>query len=205
MGNPLIQTVRGSAPAMLGIYWSGKPGGKEGFLYLDADATNNSHYKADQVLGPARLGEYGWYDVYMTGFTVNNQKFTDAKLCDCDSVATCQGKCIMDTGTPWITVPQVVYDAYSQAATGTLGVTFAGKSGSDVTISMDIATLLQHNWVLPSTDGMGIIMGLPLKAFYYTLYDIQAGTMSFVANGAMWSSLNTTWRQPSLDVTRVVV
>lgn len=195
MGNPLIEKIRGSVPEQLGIYWSGQPGEGQGGLYLDRAATDNEHFKANSVLGPARLGEYGWYDVFMIAFSVNDLDFPSPHLCDCDSVETCRGKCIMDTGTPWIIIPQIVYDAYILAKSGSLGITFRGKSG-DVSVHMDIAELQRNRWVQPSEDDSAI-MGLPMKAFYYTLYDLQASTMSFVPNDAMWRTLNTSWDRPS--------
>jgi len=172
---PLMQYLNSEGGVkQLGIYWSGKVGDGEGQLYLDDDATNNPHYDATRAaaIGKATLGEFGWYDIDVQSVDINGQSFTDI---------TCNPQggspCIMDTGTPIIVIPQDAYDAMAQGASGDLVVKLHGVD-SPVELKFDAKTLLDNGWVQGSPQA-GVILGLPLRAFYYVVMDISDSSVSF--------------------------
>jgi len=175
---PMMQLLNGKGGVKkLGIHWSGKQGDGEGHLYLDDDAESNSHYDAGKAasVGKAALGTFGWYDITVQSVNYNSQSYTDI---------TCnpqQGSpCIMDTGTPVLVVPQGAYQAMVSGKTGTMSVKLAGQHfwSKSVTLNFDVKTLLANNWVEPGAGG--VILGLPLRAFYYSVMDISEQTVSFV-------------------------
>mmetsp|Transcript_56351 Transcript_56351/g.105643 ORF Transcript_56351/g.105643 Transcript_56351/m.105643 type:complete len:485 (+) Transcript_56351:70-1524(+) len=186
---PMIQKLQSDGGmARLGIYWSGRHGANEGQLYLDEDAVLNEHYQESSVLGPAVLGEVGWYNVMISQITVGDQVFSNFG-CSPDDPGQ---QCIMDTGTPALVVPEEVYNSaieliqYGEAAT----ITFAlpGTSGQDVPLSFDLAALYQRNALSKGGNGVNIILGLPLWAFYYTVFNIEARSVSFVPHAPLSTS-----------------
>jgi len=185
---PLMQFLRASAgPAQVGIYWSGRTGLAEGALYLEEAATSNEHYAQGDMVGQAALGELGWYDITIQQIALpsTGQAWTDFQ---CDPAAGTTSTCIMDTGTPVLSVPKQVYQSIVQLyessgsgqPLGSLSVTLAGKQAAPVTLEFSVATLLDRGWIQPG--GSGIILGLPLWAFYYTVFDVNARAVTFVAN-----------------------
>ena len=105
----------------LGIYWSGQVGENQGRLYLDEAAVTNEllvpvregpgrvgrgrrglllskpdlrrHYDKTSEVGPAVLGETGWYDIAVQKISVGGQDFTSL------GCAPEPGKpCVMATG-----------------------------------------------------------------------------------------------------------
>lgn len=192
---PLMQYLNSQGGTKrLGIYWSGKQGVGEGQLYLDDDATSNSHYDegAASAMGTAALGEFGWYDITVESVGYGGQSYSDI---------TCNPQygspCIMDTGTPVLVIPQGAYDAMVQGRTGELTVTLkgSGQSSKSVELKFDAQILLANNWVEP-TPQPGVILGLPLRAFYYTVMDISGQSASFTPMPAYFmkgaNSLNAT-------------
>mmetsp|Transcript_56815 Transcript_56815/g.143998 ORF Transcript_56815/g.143998 Transcript_56815/m.143998 type:complete len:495 (-) Transcript_56815:236-1720(-) len=185
---PLMQFLGSSAgPAQVGIFWSGQTGRSEGALYLEEAATSNVHYTQGSVVGQAALGELGWYDVNIQQMALSStgQAWTDFQ---CNPAAGTAGACIMDTGTPILSVPKRIYQSIVQLyessgssaqALGSLSVILAGSQAAPVTLEFPIARLLEKGWIQPG--GSGIILGLPLWAFYYTVFDINAGAVTFVA------------------------
>jgi len=173
---PLMQYLNSEGgTTQVGIFWSGKLGAGEGQLYLNGDATSNSHYNADAAnkIGKAKLGTFGWYDINVQSVEFNGKSYSDI---------TCDPKrgspCIMDSGTPVLVVPQGVYDAMSSAQTGDLTVKLEGAAGGSVRLSFDVQTLLNNQWVQGAPQ-VGVILGLPMRAFYYTVMDISDSSVSF--------------------------
>lgn len=173
---PMMQYLNGKGGVKkLGIYWSGNQGDGEAKLYVDDEATSNSHYNEEQAasVGKAKLGTFGWYDITVQSVDYNSKSYTDIT---CDYM---QGSpCIMDTGTPVLVVPQDAYQAIASGMTGSMSVKLAGATGGSVTLKFDVGTLLANKWVQPGAGG--VILGLPLRAFYYSLMDISDQTISFV-------------------------
>merc|ERR1712194_293895 len=110
-------------------------GDGEGQLYLDGDATSNSHYNADAAnkMGKAKLGTFGWYDINVQSVEFNGKSYSDI-TCDPEGGSPC----IMDSGTPVLVVPQAAYDAMSSAQTGDLTVKLEGAAGGSVQLSFDV-------------------------------------------------------------------
>ena len=92
--------------------------------------------------------------------------------------------CIVDTGTPVILLPyELSMETLGQAASSKMEVHLAGVSG-DVVLDFDLDQLL-------STGLVGVIdppkafwdplmvLGLPLWAHYYTMFNLTADTVSF--------------------------
>jgi len=162
----------------IGIYWSGRAGEDEGQLYLDGDATNNPYYNAAIAaeIGKVKLGtEQGFYAINVQSAAYKGQSYTDF---------TCSGKgsnqCVLDTGSPSIMVPQAAYDAMVQGdQTGDLTINFEGVNGASVELKFDVRTLIVNQWLEGAPPGGTLIIGLPLRAFYYTVADISDFSLSF--------------------------
>ena len=126
----------------LGIHWSGQLGENQGRIYLDDAAVTNEHYDKTTVVGPAVLAEKEWYETAVQNVSVGDQEFTGL------GCAPKFGRlCIMDTGTPRVTLPQEVYDFAAQLieAGGSANLTFwlPGVSGEAVPLCFDLATIFQ--------------------------------------------------------------
>ncbi|CAE7242544.1 ANKRD17 [Symbiodinium natans] len=178
---PLIQKLRAQGGVeKLGIHWSGQLGENQGRLYLDDDAVLNEHYDKSSLVGPAVLGEVGWYDIAVQKISLGGQEFTGF---GCDPNQPGQ-QCIMDTGTPALVLPAEVFDYASQlieyGESATLTFWLPGVSGEDVAVSFDLTTLNQMVALSKGGKGTNIILGLPLWAFYYTVFDITEKSVSFI-------------------------
>merc|ERR1712232_1299561 len=125
----------------------GSSGPSQGRLYVGPMATNNSHYSAEKAQR-ASLGEMGFYNVQVTGYSFNGKNFS----ANCGPAAMEQGQCIVDTGTPTMTVPMEVMQSIAQGATGPLQIMLAGSDGKNVTLDFDAATLAQKQWLEPYQD-----------------------------------------------------
>jgi hypothetical protein len=158
----------------LGIYWNGQIGDSTGELYVGSTAESNSHYTSGTVQ-TATLGETGYYDITIKTVSFGGEGYTFT--CNSESAP-----CLVDTGTPVMFVPSGIYDSISDGSTGTLSMTLAGPDG-DVTLDFDAETLNKNNY-LESYDSGPYIVGLPLWAFYYTVFNVEGKTMSFVENSA---------------------
>lgn len=74
-------------------------------------------------------------------------------------------------------VPQAAYDAMVRGETGDLSMTLEGHNGKSVKLVFDVETLLRNQWLEPSSSLY--ILGLPLRAYYYTVMDISGLSVSF--------------------------
>merc|ERR1712203_479711 len=183
---PLMQYLNQQGGVkQLGIYWSGKEGDGEGTLYLDDDATNNQYYNEDEAskIGKAKLGEMGWYDINVESIDFNGQSYTDI-TCDPEHGSPC----IMDTGTPVMVIPQDAYDAISQGGSETFSVKLQGVDGNSVSLDFNVQTFMQNQWLQPSPQA-GVILGLPVRAFYYSVMDISDYSVAFVPMPSFFSEL----------------
>lgn len=176
---PLMSYLKQDTPeGRLGIYWSGAVGSATGELYVGPSAESNSHYTAGSVQ-KASLGETGYYDVTIDDFSFGGQSYS----------VTCNSQyspCLVDTGTPIMFVPQSVYSAISAGQTGSMTVQLAGPSGP-IKLEFDTQILASNNYIAPYQGGP-YILGLPLWAFYYTVFDVDARTMSFVQHSPSFSN-----------------
>jgi len=172
---PMMSYLKQNTPeGRLGIYWNGQTGDSTGDLYVGSTAESNSHYTSGTVQ-TATLGETGYYDI-----TINTMSFGgDSYSFSCSPSSA---PCLVDTGTPVIFVPSSIYDSISGGSTGTLSMTLAGPDG-DVTLDFDAETLNSNSYLTPYSSGP-FIVGLPLWAFYYTVFNVDGQTMSFVENSA---------------------
>mmetsp|Transcript_61949 Transcript_61949/g.191825 ORF Transcript_61949/g.191825 Transcript_61949/m.191825 type:complete len:457 (-) Transcript_61949:118-1488(-) len=186
---PLLQFLQqGAGPQHIGIHWSGQSGESEGALYLGEAATTNPHYAQGSLVGSAALGEVGWYDISIGQISLPVAQHTWTGI-QCSPTSGTASNCILDTGTPSLVVPQAVFDGVqdlyeSSFGAGSIQFSLAGAQGGPaVTLEFDIASLMQQGQITTG-EQTGIIIGLPVWAWYYTVFDIQAHAVMFVAGAA---------------------
>jgi len=171
---PLMSYLKQDTPqGRLGIYWNGAVGSSTGELYVGSSAESNSHYTSGSVQ-QATLGELGYYDVTINQVSFGGESYSLS--CSQDS------PCLVDTGTPIMMVPTAVYQAISNGQTGSVTLELAGPSGA-VTLEFDAQTLAQNQYVAPYQGGP-CILGLPLWAFYYTVFNVDGRSVSFVQHSS---------------------
>jgi len=176
---PLMSYLKQDTPqGRLGIYWSGAVASNAGELYVGATADSNSHYSSGAVQ-TATLGETGYYDVTINGFSFGGEEH---KVTSCGS-GYFAVPCLVDTGTPIMFVPAAVYQQIMGGATGNLELKLAGPNG-DITLNFDAATLAKNQYIEPYQQGGPYILGLPLWAHYYTVFNVDGRTMDFVEHSA---------------------
>lgn len=178
----------------LGIYWSGKSGDGEGRLYLGNTATDNANFKKDLAaqIGRAKLDTSGNYNINIQSIDYGGQRF--AVTC----VKEGQYQCNLDTGTPTLMLPRAVYDAMMTSKIGDIFINLEGSEGGTVTLKFDVARLIENDWVEPNDPGSSLTMlGLPLRAFYYTVMDIADKSLAF--------SPMTAYFQEQVNATTVTV
>jgi len=172
---PLMSYLKQDTPeGRLGIYWNGAVASKAGELYVGPTADTNSHYSNGPVQ-TATLGETGYYDVTINGFSFGGEEHA---VTSCGS-GFFSVPCLVDTGTPVMFVPSAVYQQIMNGATGNLELKLAGPSGP-ITLNFDAATLAQNQYIEPYQQGGPYILGLPLWAHYYTVFNVVGRTMDFV-------------------------
>jgi len=174
------------APMEIGIYWSGKYGAGQGQLYLDGDAKNNPHYDSDAAakIGRASMDtKNGYYEIGVLSVTTDCSGVQTSHTVDCSDA----GKCIMDTGNPFLEVPQAVYDELVKGHwRGTLTVNLLASfsaflplsESQSVKLEFDVEILYNNGWISPSKEG-NFALGLPVRAFYYTVMDLSDSMVSF--------------------------
>mmetsp|Transcript_37886 Transcript_37886/g.60793 ORF Transcript_37886/g.60793 Transcript_37886/m.60793 type:complete len:362 (-) Transcript_37886:157-1242(-) len=170
---PLMSYLKQDTPSgRLGIYWSGAVGSGTGELYVGPSAESNSHYSSGTAQ-IATLGETGYYDITINSFSFAGQTHSDIQ-CNFNAGSPC----LVDTGTPIMFVPSGVYQAIMNGQTGSLEMQLAGPSGT-ATLKFDAQTLANNQYIAPYQGGPYII-GLPLWAFYYTVFNVDGRTMALV-------------------------
>ncbi|CAE7537844.1 unnamed protein product, partial [Symbiodinium sp. CCMP2456] len=197
---PMIQKLRSRGGVeKLGIYWSGQLGENQGMLYLDNAAVTNEHYDKSSMVGPAVLGEVGWYDIAVQKMSVGDQEFTGF------GCAPSSGQqCIMDTGTPSLVLPAEVFDSAVQlidfGESATLTFWLPGISGEAVAVSFDLQALNTMGALSKAGEGTNLILGLPLWAFYYTVFDISGQSVSFIRQ-TQAPTQETPWESEPIEPT----
>jgi len=172
---PLMSYLKqDTAQGRLGIYWNGAVGSSTGELYVGPTAESNAHYTSGTVQ-TATLGETGYYDVNINQFSFGDETYSVA--CNTDDTP-----CLVDTGTPIMFVPSSVYQAISNGQTGSLKLQLAGPDGP-ITLNFDAQTLANNQYIAPYQGGP-YILGLPLWAFYYTVFNVDGRSMGFVEHSA---------------------
>lgn len=178
----------------LGIYWSGALGQGQGELYVGPSAASNPRYQQGQAL-KASLGENGYYNIVVNQFSYAGS----TAPVECESWSPC----MVDTGTPVVMVPYSLWNQMTSAGDGMLNIELAGANGGGaVTLELDVQTLLSKRYLQPSFGGGMTILGLPLWAFYYTVFDVDAGAIEFVQHSS--AELAALKRQPAQVPTLVV-
>lgn len=166
---PLMEHLSSGRSQKLGIFWAGK---REGHFYLGEAAIKNEHYSSGrQYALTAKLGEEGYYNIELLSISVGKEIFGHSGPAS---------PCILDTGTPTIVLPQEVYDASTQQ-NGTLVLRVSGFNGF-IDLVFDLDLLNMFEWVTEGNEETGLILGLPLWAFYYTVFDIQSREAVFIPN-----------------------
>jgi len=172
---PLMSYLKQDTPqGRLGIYWNGAVASSAGELYVGATAESNAHYTSGTVQ-TATLGETGYYDVNINQFAFGGETYSVT----CNSQYT---PCLVDTGTPIMFVPSSVYQAISNGQTGSLTLQLAGPNGA-IALNFDAQTLANNQYIAPYQGGP-YILGLPLWAFYYTVFNVDGRSMDFVEHSA---------------------
>lgn len=179
---PLMQDLRltSDGSELLGIYWSGAA---KGNLFLGPAAVETPYYEGETgpqkaYLLDASPDASGWYNVNVLKIKIDDIEYQSF---DCTKHARA---CIVDTGTPVILLPyELSMETLGQAGSSKMEVHLAGVSG-DVVLDFDLDQLL-------STGLVGVVgppkafwdplmvLGLPLWAHYYTMFNLTADTVSF--------------------------
>jgi len=182
---PLLKSLRGaSGVRAFGIFWSGSQGLSEGSLHIGEDAITNKHYTTGKMLGQAALGELGWYDISIEQIALSSTSQAWDRI-ECKAASQ---KCILDTGSPSLLVPQKVFTAINKLYNanrplGSISFTLAGwQGGPSVVLQFSLATLVEQQWIQAGDDKTGIVLGLPLWSMYYTVMNIDTMSVTFVSN-----------------------
>ena len=171
---PLLQDLRMTSEGseVFGIYWSGK---QEGALYLGSQALETCHYDplAPRAVLAKSAGSNGWYNVKVMKIVVDGMVFQGF---DCTRHARA---CIIDTGTPGILLPSSLAGlSFSQL--GKLEFYLEAVEGSLV-LDFDLSEL-ENVQALGAPKAFWdplMVIGLPLWAHYYTVFDLTKDTVSF--------------------------
>lgn len=178
--SPLLQSPSSfnDGTRLIGIYWSGDDGASAGALYVDGAATSADHYINGTSAGKAILGELGSYDIVVEEIVALGEAWTGFS---CNPQIS---PCVLDTASPEVVLPKELYLRALIAAReglplGSLRLSLAGRSATEpVSLELDLAVLLRNRWVRP---GPQVVLGLPIWASYYTVFNISDRTVEFLA------------------------
>merc|ERR1712113_480446 len=112
------------------------------------------------------------YGINVQSVDFGGQTFTNI-TCDISN------PCYTDTGNGKLFLPQDAFDAISKTGSGTLSVKLEGVTSQAVELKFDVGILLKKKWVEASPD-TGVVLGLPLNAFYYSVMNISDSSIAFV-------------------------
>ena len=179
--SPLMQELRMTPQGweIFGVYWSG---GLTGNMYLGPAATRTIHY--NPFAPPARLldagsGASGWYNVNVWKIVYDDVEFTQI---DCTKHSRA---CIIDTGTPVLLLPSVARNWPDPSKSSKIEFHLEGASGSpSVVIDFNFSKLMSEGSVGILNPPQAfwdplLVIGLPLWAHYYTMFNITGDTISF--------------------------
>lgn len=153
----------------LGIYWEGKVGNSTGTFYLDDAAVSNSHFR-EPFAQKVRLDEFGWISFKTNKISANGQTWDATGYCGWSTDGVWNGgpTCIMDTGTPFISIPSDAW-TWPGRPSGPLSLELEGVDGP-VSINLDAGALYDKGWL---THDDGMTLGIPFWAYYYTVVNKQ--------------------------------
>ena len=173
--SPLMQLLSSQDSQKLGIYWSGQEGEGQGSLFLGQSAVENEHFTRTADPLAATLGEVGPYDIQVEAIDVKEQQITGL-TCDRSK----NQPCMLDTGTPSIVLPSEAYElVQAQDGEGNLTFKLAGPNGP-TSLTFDLQRLNQMGAISKGAKGAPLVLGLPVWAFYYTVFDLQEKQVIFV-------------------------
>merc|ERR1719387_279335 len=191
-------TQRIAGDGRVGIYWSSKLGGPipTGAMYLGPDAVSNPHYSAGPVQKAKLLHSEehpsGSFAVNVTRITVGGQSYTGFA---CDAVSR---PCVINTGTPILYLPMGV--AVPPSNSTFIEFELAGLTESaPAVIKFNFTGVpfktLEESAVSTSTsesvEGSPImILGLPLWAQHYTVFDYVEGSVALVTTNGSFDYLS---------------
>jgi len=181
--NPLMQYIhKNEDKTQLGIYWSGEVGQREGRLYLGNAALQNPYFDeaAARSIGGAKLNMAGNYNVYIQTMEYGGRSHD----------IQCRGNdwnCVFDTGTSTLSVTQDMYDEMMKSRSGELVINLESVDGGLVKLRFDVGILVEKSWVEPCSM---FILGLPLRAFYYTVMDVTDNVLYFSPMAKYFAAVN---------------
>jgi len=179
----------------------GRPKGttkNRGLFYVGKGSVNNIFYNAGS---PQTVATYKssrqpqqklWWDFRLAGFTVEKSPVADPSWSGAVEEGFCgnQGeRCIFDSGNPTLVLPKNVFDeglALWQKGNSDATVSFyiykdISKGTDTAKITFPMEFLLQEKrrgWL--NLGGPGVMFGLPTWAYYYTVFDDEADTITWV-------------------------
>lgn len=165
-----------------GIYWSG---GLTGSLRLGDAATEAPYYSPyapTALLLDSGTGTSGWYNVNVEKIVINDAEFAGI---DCTKHARA---CIIDTGTPTHLLPSelrsLLQIELSQQAKLEFHLEGARVSKASVILDFNLTKLMSEGLVgvLDPPQAFWdplLVIGLPLWAHYYTMFNLTGDTVSF--------------------------
>ena len=175
---PLMQELRQTSDGseIFGIYWSG---GAAGHMYLGPAAVETQNF--DSLAPKAVLldgaGASGWYNVNVLKLVVAGTEYQEIE-CTKHSRA-----CIIDTGTPSFLLPTGVSTEFLTSEFPKLEFHLQGAT-EPVILDFDLKLWMSQGLVgiLPPPKAFWdplMVLGLPLWASYYTMFNLTAHTVSF--------------------------
>ena len=160
------------------------------FFYGDV-AYDNNYYNNGEVQVTdiySCKGVLDWYMLYFTSIRVPGFNLTQSTVDLCTSEC---GQCYTDTGTSMIILPLDDYYCYMLYSStddelkelGSLFIDLPGADGKDITLSFPLLWLAEQialGHVLCTGTTGRLVLGLPIRQYYYTVYDMGNKTVSFV-------------------------
>ena len=179
---PLMQELRRTSDGseIFGIYWSG---GASGNMYLGPAAVETQNFDSlapEVMLLDSGPGASGWYNVNVLRILIGDTEYQGV---DCTKHARA---CIIDTGTPSFLLPAgVSLDSLSESSK--LEIHLQGVTG-EVVLDFDLGLWLSQGLVGTLSSPVAfwdplMVLGLPLWARYYTVFNLTASTVSFSRHG----------------------
>jgi len=174
-----------------------------GVFYVGKGSVNNVFYNAGS---PQTVATYQssrqpqqkmWWDFQLAGFSAEKSPVAEASWSGNAEVGACgnQGeRCMFDSGNPTLTLPKQVFDeGVALWQKGNLNATISvyiykdiSKGKDTAKITLPIQFLLQEahrGWL--RLGGSGVTFGLPTWAYYYTVFDDEASTITWVQYAQM--------------------
>ncbi len=166
----------------LGIYFGGDSA-------YDNQFYNNGKVQVAKTTSPNNGGVMKLYQLNFTSIRLpgSSPSFTQSTIDLCKQY----GKCITDTGNSWLELPlpqefcDSLYTGVDKLKkAGSLFIDLTAADGKDdITLSFPLLWLAEQqilrHVVCTGTTG-SFVLGLPIRQYYYTVYDMGNKTVSFV-------------------------